>query len=213
MSCCILSKQALLALKQTLKPAASGHARRMSSLSLPSFVCFAAFSTMPTNDLIDHIVRPKVANTEDAYTREGGSRYVSTYTPDSLPPEVARIVNGVARLFSARSMTEHCEIMGLLSKNLIWDAPPILTDRKGHLRVAAYLAKFAADLRLEPSLIQVQQLTHDRHVVEILGSVYLMPKRTILVWPTLLLPKELPIRCTIRLGVRGPLPTGQVSRV
>jgi hypothetical protein len=166
---------------------------------------------MPTNDALDHFLRPKVATTEDAYTREGGSRYVSTYTPDSLPTEVARIVDGIERLFTARSMTDHCEIMGLLSKDIIWDAPPILTDRKGHLRVAAYLAKFVAHLRLEPSLIQVQQMAFDRHVVEILGSVYLMPKRTLLVWPTLLLPKEVPIRCTIRLGIRGPLATGQVS--
>jgi hypothetical protein len=33
---------------------------------------------------------------------------------------VARIVTGVQKLFSARSMGEHCDVMGLLSRDIVW---------------------------------------------------------------------------------------------
>jgi hypothetical protein len=47
--------------------------------------------------------------------------------------------------------------------------------------------------------------------VAIDGTVVVSPKRTWLLFPTLLLP-DIPIRTTIKLGVRGPLEDGQVSR-
>ena len=52
-------------------------------------------------------------------------------------------------------MHEHCQFMGVLDKNVVWDAPPVLLGRKGYLRCAAYLAKTIAHLELEPSLIRV----------------------------------------------------------
>ena len=34
--------------------------------------------------------------------------------------------------------------MPFLARDVVWDAPPIMVGRKGHLRVAAYLAKVRA---------------------------------------------------------------------
>lgn len=71
-------------------------------------------------------------------------------------------------------------------------------------------AKSIAYLRLEPSLVTVRQVAYQRHVVEVVGTVYLAPKRSWLVPASLLLPVEVPIRATIKLGVSGPLSTGKV---
>jgi hypothetical protein len=43
---------------------------------------------MPTNDAIDHVVRPHVAATEDVYLQDTGSRYETSYLPADMPPEV-----------------------------------------------------------------------------------------------------------------------------
>ncbi len=40
---------------------------------------------------------------------------------------------------------------------------------KGHLRVATYLAKFAASLDFEPALITIKHLSAQRHLVVRLG--------------------------------------------
>lgn len=49
---------------------------------------------------VDHILRPKVAATEDSY---GGGRSLPpsavSYTPENMPAGVARIVNGARRIF------------------------------------------------------------------------------------------------------------------
>jgi hypothetical protein len=52
-------------------------------------------------------------------------------------------------------MHQHCQHMGALDKDVVWDAPPILLGRKGYLRCAAYLAKTIAHMELEPSLVRV----------------------------------------------------------
>lgn len=52
-------------------------------------------------------------------------------------------------------MSEHCAPMPVLSKHVVWDAPPFLLSRKGSVRVSAYLFKFIARQRFVPSLVQV----------------------------------------------------------
>lgn len=71
-----------------------------------------------------------VAGRENLYL-SGVQRKAETLTPDQFTPGVARVVNGLRRLFAARSMEDHCEVMPLLSRDVIWDVPPILTSRKG----------------------------------------------------------------------------------
>lgn len=58
--------------------------------------------------------------------------------------------------------------------------------------------------------LQVAAAGHNLTTVAIDGTVVVSPKRTWLLWPTLLLP-DIPIRATIKLGVKGPLESGQVS--
>ena len=55
---------------------------------------------MAATGTLDHILRLKVANTEDEF--EAGRSLPSTasaYTPERMPPGVARIVNGARRIF------------------------------------------------------------------------------------------------------------------
>lgn len=162
---------------------------------------------------IDHILRPKVAATEDSY---GGGRSLpsaaASYTPDNMPAGVARIVDGARKIFEVRTMQEHEDVTrGMLEKDVIWDAPPILTSDRDDLRVAAYLAKSIAYLTLYPRLIQVLPLGNDRTIVEVHGICSVFPKRSWLVPISLVLPKEVPIMATIRLGVKGPLEVGKIE--
>jgi hypothetical protein len=164
---------------------------------------------------IDHILRPKVANTEEVF---GAGRSLpisaSSYTADNMPPGVSRIVLGARRIFEARTMQEHEDVTrDMLSKDVAWDAPPIITCDRDDLRVCAYLAKSIAYLTLYPRLVQVLPIGNERTIVEVHGVCSVMPKRTWLIPLTMLLPKELPIRATIRLGVKGPLETGKIELI
>jgi len=80
---------------------------------------------MSATGIIDHVVRPHVATTEDKYLREP-STGVESYLPGTMPPAVARIVNAMLYLFEARTMAEHCRPMPLMAKEVVWDAPPFL---------------------------------------------------------------------------------------
>jgi hypothetical protein len=59
-------------------------------------------------------------------------------------------------------MSEHCAPMPILSKHVVWDAPPFLLSRKGSVRVSAYLFKFIAKQRFVPSLVQVRGWTRQK---------------------------------------------------
>jgi hypothetical protein len=58
---------------------------------------------------------------------------------------------------------------------------------------------------------QVYPLGFDRTIVEIQATCLLAPKHTVLVPITLLLPDAVPIRTTLKVGVKGPLDTGKVG--
>lgn len=57
--------------------------------------------------------------------------------------------------------------------------------------------------------LQVYPAGYDRTIVEVQGTVMMAPQRTLLVPFSLLIP-DIPIRATIKLGVRGPLESGTV---
>jgi hypothetical protein len=42
-----------------------------------------------------------------------------------------------------------------ISKDCLWDGPPITLSNKGHLRVAKYLSNFFAQAELHPNLVTV----------------------------------------------------------
>lgn len=58
--------------------------------------------------------------------------------------------------------------------------------------------------------MQVAPAGYNMSTVEVDGTVIVSPKRSWLFPPSLLLP-DIPIRATIKLGVRGPLQSGQVG--
>jgi hypothetical protein len=80
---------------------------------------------MSATGIIDHVVRPHVAITEDKYLRQPAGA-VESFLPTNMPAGVARAVNNVLYLFEARTMAEHCRPMPLLSRDVVWDAPPFL---------------------------------------------------------------------------------------
>ncbi|KAF6264806.1 hypothetical protein COO60DRAFT_1482685 [Scenedesmus sp. NREL 46B-D3] len=168
-------------------------------------------ATGPINDAI----APSASNTEKAY--HAGHDLPSSsarFTPDSMPPGVARIVDGARKLFEVRTMQEHVDLMGsLLARDVTYDAPPILIGNREDMRVAVYLAKSIATLTLQPALVSVQPLGNGRTIVDVEGTAYVAPKRSWLVPLSLLLPVSIGIRATIRLGVRGPLETGRIELI
>lgn len=170
---------------------------------------------MSATGLIDHVVRPRVAQTEAKYleAENMAATGAQTFIPGQWPSGVARVVSNVLSLFEARTMSEHCAPMPVLSKHVVWDAPPFLLSRKGSVRVSAYLFKFIARQRFVPSLVQVRRVGMNSHLVEVSGTLLVYPRRTILLPPTLLLPESIPVRSTISIGVNGDLDTGLVELV
>lgn len=60
-------------------------------------------------------------------------------------------------------------------------------------------------------VLQVESRGLNRRVVDVSGTLVLMPYRSILVPASLLLPETLPIRATISIGVNGDFGAGVVS--
>eukprot|EP00879_Flechtneria_rotunda_P012241 GHRR01012784.1.p1 GENE.GHRR01012784.1~~GHRR01012784.1.p1 ORF type:complete len:437 (-),score=154.01 GHRR01012784.1:1418-2728(-) len=160
---------------------------------------------MSATGIIDHVVRPHVATTEDAYLKTNNVGPSETYIPTQLPAGVASIVNGITQLFEARTMGDHCRVMPLLARNVVWDAPPFLLSRKGSVRVSSYLFKFVGRQRFVPSLVEVRRVGLNRHLIEVSGTLELFLLRSWLLPATMLLPEVLPIRSTIRIGVNGDI--------
>lgn len=80
---------------------------------------------MSATGIIDHVVRPHVAVTEDKYLRQPASA-TESFLPSNMPMGVARIVTNILALFEARTMAEHCRPMPIMSRDVVWDAPPFL---------------------------------------------------------------------------------------
>lgn len=53
----------------------------------------------------------------------------------------------------------------------------------------------------------------DHNLLEVSGTLEVYPRRTILVPASLLLPRTIPIRATLQIGVNGPLDVGEVELV
>ncbi|KAI8463694.1 MAG: hypothetical protein J3K34DRAFT_462306 [Monoraphidium minutum] len=168
---------------------------------------------MAPSSIVQNIVAPNASQKEREFLNNAEGARTGTFTPDNMPAGADRIVGAVRRLFTARTMQDFCEVMPILSRDIVWDAPPILTSRKGHLRVAAYLAKFVGSLDFEPALVNVKHLGRGRHLVEITGTVRFFPKRSWLLLPTLLLPQSIPIRSTVKVGVNGSMQDGQIELI
>eukprot|EP00877_Chromochloris_zofingiensis_P000594 jgi/Chrzof1/10535/Cz05g02110.t1 len=137
-----------------------------------------------------------------------GSR---TVLPGDMDMGTQRIVHGVKRFFEATRMQEHAELVDLFSHDLLWDGPPIMMSNKGHVRVAGYLFKFLAHLRIIPTLIHITPMGVDRHLIEMDAVAVSYPNRTWLVPATMLLPKSVPKNVHFKIGVQGSLENGKID--
>lgn len=88
-----------------------------------------------------------------------------------------------------------------------------MMSNKGHVRVAGYLFKFLAHLRIIPTLIHITPMGVDRHLIEMDAVAVSYPNRTWLVPATMLLPKSVPKNVHFKIGVQGSLENGKVRRV
>lgn len=79
----------------------------------------------------------------------------SSILQQRLSVELTELVTAAVCGCQVRTMQEHEDVTKeMLTKDVIWDAPPILTRDRDDLRVAAYLAKSIAYLTLYPRLVQ-----------------------------------------------------------
>lgn len=167
---------------------------------------------MSATGIIDHVVRPHVAMTEDKYLHQPTST-TESFLPTNMPGGVARVVNNILALFEARTMAEHCRPMPMMSRDVVWDAPPFLLSRKGSVRVSSYFFKAFAQQCFVPSHVEVRRVGLDCSLLEVSGTLEVFPRRTIFIPASLLLPIMVPIRATLQIGVNGPLETGEVELV
>jgi hypothetical protein len=80
------------------------------------------------------------------------------------------------------------------------------------MRTWYYLLHYITYEVFEPSFVEVSPLTgQDRTLVNVHGTLTFRPKRSLLVPPSLLLPEAIPVSGQWRIGIKGPLSSGQVG--
>jgi hypothetical protein len=139
---------------------------------------------------------------------KGNRRFV---LPDSADGEILRVVQGVIRVFEAKTMAQHREAVDIFSHDFLWDGPPIRLSNKGHLRLATYLFKFFAHLSIIPVSASVSEPTPGKHLIELDAVAVSRPHRVWWIPATLLLPSEVPKNIHFKIGVNGSLNSGHVE--
>ncbi|KAG2486422.1 hypothetical protein HYH03_014869 [Edaphochlamys debaryana] len=123
----------------------------------------------------------------------------------TLPGRYRKTVEKLKALAAARYMDDHWDASRVLDVEVTWDVPPILLQGREPMRVAVWLAKWAATVHLEPLMVKMQELDDKRTSLELLQVARLAPHRPWWLPATWLLPKEIPIMSTVKLRVsKGP---------
>jgi len=141
----------------------------------------------------------------------GGGRSKMSLAPFSDAPEGVRgVLSAVSGMFAARGMADTCGVVKFFARDCVVDTPLAFTHRKGEMRVGLYLGNllFGSSTRFRPAFVEWGSSGPGSSAVEITGEMVLAPRRTLLVPPTLLLPRELRFRATVVCGVRGDLDGG-----
>lgn len=73
----------------------------------------------------------------------------------ALAPRHAALFTVLRALVQARTMGQHREALGHFSRTVMWDVPPILMRDREQMRVAVYLAKFAATMDFKAVILGV----------------------------------------------------------
>ncbi|MEW5307662.1 MAG: hypothetical protein WDW38_011377 [Sanguina aurantia] len=124
----------------------------------------------------------------------------------ALAPRHAALFTVLRALVRARSMGQHREALGHFSRTVMWDVPPILMRDREQMRVAVYLAKFAAAMDFRAVIVGVSTAAEGWELVEALLTFQLSP---IMPWwlapARLLLPQQIDIQATVKIGTRPSL--------
>jgi hypothetical protein len=78
------------------------------------------------------------------------------------------------------------------------------------MRTWYYFAHHLTYESLKPQFVRVRPLGADRTLVEVHGALVFYPKRSIFIPATLLLPRSISATGVWKIGIKGPLHTGQV---
>eukprot|EP00878_Enallax_costatus_P000136 GHUV01000177.1.p1 GENE.GHUV01000177.1~~GHUV01000177.1.p1 ORF type:complete len:376 (+),score=115.02 GHUV01000177.1:645-1772(+) len=122
-----------------------------------------------------------------------------------------RVVNGVIRLFEAKTSVQHREAVEIFNQNLLWDGPPIRLSNKGHLRLATYLFKYFAHVRIIPTSVIISEPSVGKNLIEVDAVAVSYPHRVWWIPATLLLPREVAKNVHFKIGVDGDLDDGPVE--
>jgi hypothetical protein len=157
--------------------------------------------------------RSAAAAPEEASAEPSTASKMSLSPFADAPSGVKRVLSAVGGVLAARDMRQLCGVVGpAFARDVVCDGPLALLHRKGELRVASYASGLLFDaVRFEPAFCEFGTTGPGTQAVEAVGTLVLSPRRTILVPPTLLLPREVRLRATVTAGVRGDLDSGAID--
>ncbi|GIM07264.1 hypothetical protein Vretimale_11461, partial [Volvox reticuliferus] len=132
----------------------------------------------------------------------------------ALPPRYKTTVEALKSLAAARLMEQHWDAAEHLDIEVLWDAPPVYLQGREPMRIAVWLAKWAAVVSLEPMMVKLLELDDRRSRLEMVVQARVMPHRPWWLPATWLLRKEYQLTGTVRLHIsKGPKEDGSMDVV
>ncbi|EFJ52032.1 hypothetical protein VOLCADRAFT_116238 [Volvox carteri f. nagariensis] len=132
----------------------------------------------------------------------------------ALPPRYKTTVEAVRSLAAARLMEQHWDAAEHLDVEVTWDAPPIYLQGRDPMRVAVWLAKWAAVVQLEPWMARWSELDSKRTRLDLLVEARVRPHRPWWLPASWLLPKQVTLKATLKLRIsKGPAEDGSADVV
>ncbi|KAG2436062.1 hypothetical protein HYH02_011573 [Chlamydomonas schloesseri] len=119
----------------------------------------------------------------------------------TLPRRYKHTVDGLRSLAAARLMEQHWDAARHLDVEVTWDVPPIYLQGREAMRVAVWLAKWAAAVELTPAMVKYAELDSKRTALEMYVTAAVSPHRPWWLPATWLLPKTLPLQATVKLRI------------
>ncbi|KAG2426272.1 hypothetical protein HXX76_013029 [Chlamydomonas incerta] len=159
----------------------------------------------------DGAVKHTLSPAAPVHTPAGSSALQAAEWRDygTLPQRYKYTVDGLRSLAAARFMEEHWDAARHLDVEVTWDVPPIYLQGREAMRVAVWLAKWAATVEVTPAMVKYAELDSKRTALELYLTAAVSPHRPWWLPATWLLPRSLPLQATVKLRIsKGPAPDG-----
>lgn len=201
--------------EQTVLTTGGRAAEGREGRAFPPAAAGGASTTTPTTG-----TTPKTTTTTTSATTSTAAPTTATASKMSLapfddaPPGVKRILSALTGMLSARGMGDHCAVIGpAFARDVVIDTPFAILHRKGQLRIVCYtlFGSLFEAARFEPVFVEYGAASPGTNALEVVGQMVFRPKRTLLLPPSLLLPRELKFRAAITVGVRGDFDSGLIE--